>query len=63
MIEKVDNKLGEYGKDYMKVKFNSDDVPVDKPLKFHNLTITLRSVLKKMVNYPKKFLGECLYEL
>ena len=24
-VEKVNNKLGEYGKDFMKTKFNSDD--------------------------------------
>ena len=45
LIEKVDNEQGEHGKDYMKEKFNSDDdLPVDKPLKFHNLTIIVRSV-------------------
>ena len=25
LIEKIDNKSGQYGKDYMKIKFNSDD--------------------------------------
>ena len=30
-----------YGKDYMKIKFNSsDDLPLNKPLKFHVMTIT-----------------------
>ena len=32
-IEKV-NKLGEYGKDFMKIKFNSDDnLPLNKIIK------------------------------
>ena len=30
-IEKIDNKPGEYRKDYMKIKFNSDDnLPLNK---------------------------------
>ena len=29
--------LGEYGKDYMKIEFNSDDdLPLNKQLKFNN---------------------------
>ena len=39
----------------MKVKFNSDDVPVDKPLKFHNLTITLRSFFEENGKLSKNF--------
>ena len=32
-IEKVNNKLGEYEKDFMKIKFNSDDsLPLNKTL-------------------------------
>ena len=43
-IEKVNNKLGEYGKDFMKIKFNSDDnLPLNKTLKLHNITIIIRS--------------------
>ena len=42
LIEKIDNKPGGYGKYYMKIKFNSDnDLPLDKRLKFYNLTILL----------------------
>ena len=44
-------KENDYGKDYMKIKFNSDDdLPLSKPLKFHAVTIIIRSFLKKMVN-------------
>ena len=40
----------------MKKKFISDDnLPLDKPLKFHNLTIIVRSILKKMVDAIHKF--------
>ena len=46
-IEKVNNKLGEYGKDFMKIKFNSDDnLPLNKTLKLHNITIIIRSVFE-----------------
>ena len=34
------SKENNYEKDYMKIKFNSDD---DKPLKFHAMTIIIRS--------------------
>ena len=29
-------KPGEYGKDFMKIKFNSHNVPLNKILKLHN---------------------------
>ena len=52
LIEKIDNKQGEYGKDYMKIKFNSnDDLPLNKPLKFHNLTVIARSVFQEDNKY------------
>ena len=32
----------------MKIKFNSDDdLPLNKPLKFHNMAITIRSVFEE----------------
>ena len=65
LIEKIDNKLGKFGKHYMKVKFSSDDdLPVDKPVKFHNLTIIVSSVFEENSKYyPQIFLDECLYDL
>ena len=40
-----DGKKGEYGKDYMKIKFNTNDhLPVNKLLKLHLLTIIVRCV-------------------
>ena len=61
-IKKVNNgKLGEYGKDYMKIKFNSDDdLPLNKQLKFINLTIVVRTVLEEDGKYyPQIFLDDC----
>ena len=41
-------KENEYGKDYMKIKFNSDDnLPLNKTLEFHVMTIIIRSVFEE----------------
>ena len=58
-------KENDYGKDYMKIKFNSDDdLPLNKQLKFHNMTITIRSVFEEDGKlYPQVFLDDALYEL
>ena len=38
-------KENDYGKDYMKIKFNSDDdLPLNKPLNFRAMPIIIRSV-------------------
>ena len=54
-----------YEKDYMKIRFNSDDnLPLNKPLKFHLMTITIRSVFEEDGKlYQQVFLGDSLYEL
>ena len=42
------DKENDYGKDYMKIKFNSEDeLPLKRPLKFHGMTITIRSVFEE----------------
>ena len=52
LIEAIDNKPGEYGKNYIKIKFNSDDnLPLNKPLKRRNLTVTVRSVFEENNKY------------
>ena len=49
----------------MKIKFNSDDdLPLSKQLKFHNMTITIRSVFEEDGRlYLQVFLDDSLYEL
>ena len=49
----------------MKIKFNSDDdLPLNKPLKFYLIIITIRSVFKEdHKRYPQVFLDDTLYEL
>ena len=53
---------GEYEKDYMKIKLNSDDnLPLNKMLKFRMLTIIVRSFFEEDGKYyPQIFLGECM---
>ena len=57
-------KENDYGKDYMKIKFNSDnDLPLNKPLKFHAMTIIIRSVFSEDGKfYPQLFLNDALYK-
>ena len=46
-IEEVSNGECDYEKDYMKIKFNSnDDLPLNKSLKFHNVTIIIKRVFE-----------------
>ena len=58
-------KENDYGKDYMKIKFNSDnDLPLNKPLKFHAMAIIIRSGFKEGgKSYPQVFLDDTLHEL
>ena len=60
-----DGKENNYKKDYMKNKFNSDDdLPLNKPLKFHLMTINIRSIFEEDGKfYPQVFLDDSLYEL
>ena len=57
-------KENDYRKDYMKIKFDSDDdLPLNKLLKFHAMTIIIRSVFEDGKLYPQLFLDGTLYEL
>ena len=49
----------------MKIKFNTDDnLPLNKPLKLHLLTIIVRCIFEEDSKfYPQLFLDDCLYEL
>ena len=64
-IKEVCSDGCDYEKDYMKIKLNSDDnLPLNKPLKFHNMTLTIRSVFEEDGKpYPQVFLDDTLYEL
>ena len=51
-IKKINNKLFEYGKDFIKIKFDSDDsLLLNKTIKLHNMTIIVRSVFEEDGKY------------
>ena len=64
-IKKISGNEYDYEKDYMKIKFNSDDdLLLNKQLKFHNMIITIRPVFDEDGKlYPQVFLDDTLYEL
>ena len=64
-IKEISSDKCDYKKDYMKIKFNSDDkLPLNKLLKFHLMTITIRSVFEEDRKlYPQVFLDDTLYKL
>ena len=55
----------EYGKDYMKIRFKSnDDLPLNKPVKLRLLAIIIRCVISEDGKfYPRLFSDDALYEL
>ena len=55
-IKEVSSGECDYEKDSMKIKFNSeDDLPLNKPLKFHNMTIIVRSVFEEDGKFTCRF--------
>ena len=56
-IEEIDDGERKYDKDYMKIKFNTDDdVPLNKVLKFLSATVVIRNIFEKNdVYYPQYF--------
>ena len=49
----------------MKIKFNIvDNLPLNKPLKLHLLTIIVRRIFEEDSKfYPQLYLDDCFYEL
>ena len=62
---KRESEKGEYDKDFKKIKFDADDnLPINKTLKLHNMTINIRSTFEEDGKfYSQIHLDECLYEL
>ena len=47
-IKEIDDDWLEYTKSYKRIKFNSDDnLPLNKQLKFHTMTVTIRCVFSE----------------
>ena len=63
-IKKINVGECDYEKYFMKIKFNSDELPLNKPLKVNMMTIIIRSVFEEDgKRYPQAFLDDPLYEL
>ena len=64
-IKEISSGECDYEKDYLKIKFSShDNLSLNKPLKFYNMTITIRSVFEEDGKlYPHLFLDDTLYGL
>ena len=56
-IEKInDSDLGEYDKDFMKIKFNSNnDIPLNKQLYFLTITVIIRNIFEENGKYYPHF--------
>ena len=64
-IEENTGGIVQYDKDYMKIKFESNDnLPIDNIVNMHQVTIIIRSVFAQNGKfYPQLFLDDALYEL
>ena len=53
---KIYDKPDQYAKDFIKIKFESSGVlPLNKPLKFHSLTLILKCIFKEENKYYPQF--------
>ena len=64
-IEENTGGIVQYDKDYMRIKFESNDnLPTDNIVNMHQVTIIIRSVFAQNGKfYPQLFLDDALYEL
>ena len=64
-IKEINSNECDYEKDYIKIKFNSDDdLSLNKSLKFRLMTITIKHVFEEDGKlYPQVFLDDTLSEL
>ena len=64
-IKKIDDDWLEDSNGYMKIRFSSNDkLPLNKRLKFYNMTVTVRCVFSEDNKlYPQVFLEEALFSL
>ena len=64
-INKIDGSDVKYDKNYMKIKFSSDDdILLNKVLYFLTITVTIRCVFEKDgICYPQVYLDDSLYQV
>ena len=64
-IKKIDDGEINYDKDYIKIKFLSDDsILLTKLIYFPKITVIIKCVFKQNgVFYPQVYLDDCLYQI
>ena len=64
IIEENTDDIVQYDKDYMKIKFESNDnLPTDNIINMHQVTIIISLVFQKGKKlYPQIYLDDCLYK-
>ena len=64
-IKKIDDGEINYDKDYIKIKFLSDDsILLNKLIYFPKITVIIKCVFKQNgVFYPQVYLDDCLYQI
>ena len=64
-INNIDGSEVVYEKDYMKIKFLSDDdIPLNKMIYFPTVTVIIRCVFKQNgLYYPQVYLHDCLHQV
>ena len=63
-IENVNDDVVEYDRNCMKIKFiSNDDLPVDKTVDLHLITIVIRAIFAQNGKYyPQLFLDDAIYD-
>ena len=64
-IEENTDRIVQYDKDYMRIKFESNDnLPTDNIVNMHLVTIIIRNVFAQNGKFdPQLFLDDAFYEL
>ena len=64
LIRPITKNSDDYDEKYMKIKLDSDDdLPVNKTIEIHVVTIVFRAIFYENNKYhPPVFLDECLYK-
>ena len=64
-IKRIDDSEVVYDKDYMKIKFLSDDsIPLNKLIHFPTITVIIKWVFQQNgIFYPQVYLDDCLYQI
>ena len=64
LIRSVTKYSDDYDEHYMKIKFNLDELLLNKMIEIPTMTIVVRAVFHENNKYyPQVFLDECLYKL